>query len=67
MTTPLEVAIRTLQNGKEHKANLNKTYTYITVDISNIAVRWTDNGATISFRQQYRSDRYSTTGTKPSI
>jgi murein L,D-transpeptidase YafK len=55
---------KNLAEWKEHKANLNKTYAYITVDISDIKVRWTDDGATVSFRQQYRSDRYSATGTK---
>ncbi len=55
---------KNLAEWKKHKANLNKTYAYITVDISDIKVRWTDDGATVSFRQQYRSDRYNATGTK---
>jgi murein L,D-transpeptidase YafK len=53
-----------LAGWKKHKANLNKTYAYITVDVSDINVRWTDDGATVSFRQQYSSDRYRATGTK---
>ena len=55
---------KNLAEWKKHKANLNKTYTYINVEISDITVRWTDKGATVSFKQHYRSDRYNTTGTK---
>jgi murein L,D-transpeptidase YafK len=49
---------------KKHKANINNSYAFINVDISNIKVRWTDHGAAVSFRQQYRSDRYNATGNK---
>ena len=55
---------KNLAEWKAHKAKINKTYAYITVDISDINVRWTDHGATVSFRQKYRSDRYSATGNK---
>jgi len=55
---------KNLAEWKEHKANLNKTYAYINVNISDIKVRWTEDGATVSFRQQYSSDRYNATGTK---
>ncbi|UCD66664.1 MAG: L,D-transpeptidase family protein [Deltaproteobacteria bacterium] len=55
---------KNLAEWKAHKAKLNKSYTYINVDISNITVSWTDEGASVSFRQVYRSDRYSATGNK---
>lgn len=53
-----------LEQWRAHKANLNKSYEYISVDISDIMVNWTAEGATVSFRQQYRSDLYSATGNK---
>jgi hypothetical protein len=49
---------------KAHKAKLNRTYEFISVNISNIEVNWTDEGAAVSFRQEYRSDRYRATGNK---
>ncbi len=55
---------KNLAQWKVHKANLNKTYAYIAVNISNTKVNWTDEGATVSFRQEYSSDRYSATGNK---
>jgi murein L,D-transpeptidase YafK len=55
---------KNLAEWKAHKAKLNKTYAYINVDISNIKVNWTAEGASVSFRQDYRSDRYSAIGNK---
>ena len=55
---------KNLAEWKKHKEKINKSYAYIKVDISNIKVRWTDQGATVSFRQQYSSDRYNATGNK---
>jgi murein L,D-transpeptidase YafK len=55
---------KNLEEWKVHKAKLNKTYAFISVDISNIKVNWTPEGATVSFRQEYRSDLYSATGNK---
>jgi len=55
---------KNLAEWKTHKAELNKTYAFISVDISNIQVSWTAEGATVSFKQKYRSDRYSATGNK---
>jgi murein L,D-transpeptidase YafK len=55
---------KNLTEWKEHKAKLNKSYSYITVNISDINVRWTNSGATVSFMQKYRSDLFSATGIK---
>jgi murein L,D-transpeptidase YafK len=55
---------KNLAEWKKHKANLNKTYAYISVNISDIKVYWTPDGAKVSFRQKYLSDHYSTTGNK---
>lgn len=55
---------KNLAEWKAHKENLNRTYTFITVNISDIKVDWTTEGATVTFRQEYRSDRYSATGRK---
>ena len=55
---------KNLAEWKAHKANLNKTYAFIAVNISNAKVNWTDEGASVSFRQDYRSDRYRAAGKK---
>jgi len=55
---------KNLAEWKAHKENLNKTYSFISVNISDIKVDWTTKGATVTFRQEYRSDRYSATGQK---
>jgi len=55
---------KNLVEWKAHKAKLNKTYSFITVDISDIKVHWTAAGATVSFRQEYRSNLYSAKGNK---
>lgn len=55
---------KNLAQWKAHKAKLNRTYEFISVNISNIEVNWTDEGAAVSFRQEYRSDRYRATGNK---
>lgn len=55
---------KNLAEWKAHKAKLNKTYSFITVDISDIKVHWTAAGATVSFRQEYRSNLYSAKGNK---
>jgi murein L,D-transpeptidase YafK len=55
---------KNLAEWKKHKEKINKSYAYIKVDISNTKVRWTEHGATVSFRQQYSSDRYNATGNK---
>jgi hypothetical protein len=53
-----------LEGWKAHKAKLNRTYSYISVEISDIDVRWTDAGATVSFKQEYRSDLFKAAGIK---
>ena len=55
---------KNLAQWKAHKTKLNKTYEFISVKISNVKVSWTDDGAAVSFRQEYRSDRYSARGNK---
>ncbi len=55
---------KNLKQWKSHKARLNDKYSYIAVDISDIIVRWTAAGATVSFTQNYRSDLYSAKGIK---
>jgi len=55
---------KNLSQFKAHKENLNRTYEFIRVDISQIKISWTEKGATISFLQEYQSDRYKTTGSK---
>ena len=55
---------KNLAQWKAHKAKLNRTYEFISVNISKIEVSWTDDGAAVSFRQEYRSDRYRATGNK---
>jgi len=55
---------KNLAQWRAHKEKLNKTYAYIAVTISNTNVNWTAEGATVSFRQEYRSDRYTATGAK---
>jgi hypothetical protein len=53
-----------LKGWRKHKTKLNKTYSYISVEISDIDVRWTDSGATVSFKQQYRSNLFRADGIK---
>ena len=55
---------KNLAEWKEHKENINKTYSYISVEISDIKIHRTAEGARVSFRQKYLSDRYNTTGDK---
>jgi len=55
---------KNLAQWKSHKAKLNKTYQFISVNISDIEVNWTSDGASVSFRQEYRSDRYKAKGNK---
>jgi len=55
---------KNLAEWKKHKASLNRTYEFISVNISDIKVDWTAEGAAVSFRQEYRSDRYSAIGNK---
>ncbi|MDX1776224.1 MAG: hypothetical protein R3297_06555, partial [Desulfobulbales bacterium] len=55
---------KNLAQWKAHKKNLNETYAFISVNLSDITVDWTDRGATVSFLQEYRSDRYSAKGKK---
>jgi murein L,D-transpeptidase YafK len=55
---------KNLAEWKEHKKNINKTYSYISVEISDIKIHRTAEGARVSFRQKYLSDRYNTTGDK---
>jgi len=57
-------ADKNLAEWKKHKENINKTYSFITVDISDIKIHRTAEGARVSFRQKYLSDHYSTTGNK---
>jgi murein L,D-transpeptidase YafK len=49
---------------RRHKENLNRIYESITVDISDIKINVTHNGATVSFHQVYKSDKYSAIGEK---
>lgn len=58
---------KNLSQYKAHKERLNRTYEFIKVDISQITIRWTKKGATVSFQQGYQSDRYKTTGSKTLI
>jgi len=55
---------RNLAEWKKFKEIINKTYSYITVDISDIKVHRTADGARVSFRQKYLSDHYSSIGNK---
>jgi murein L,D-transpeptidase YafK len=56
-----------LSQYEAHKENLNRTYEFIRVDISKIKISWTKKGATVSFLQEYQSDRYKTSGSKTLI
>jgi hypothetical protein len=47
-----------------HKEKLNKKYTTIKVEISDIDISWTASGAMVSFQQLYRSDMFSAKGRK---
>ena len=58
---------KNLSQYKAHKERLNRTYEFIKVDISQITISWTRKGATVSFQQEYQSDRYKTTGSKTLI
>jgi len=49
---------------RKKKVYLNRKYSYIKVAIHNIVIEWTDNGAEVSFDQQYASDQYQSNGTK---
>jgi len=49
---------------RAYKDRLNKKYKYIKVDVSGVSVRWTRNGAKVSFRQVYGSDQYRAEGRK---
>ena len=49
---------------RQKKNYLNKKYNFIQVNIDNIVVERSDERATISFFQTYRSDLYQTSGTK---
>ncbi|MFC1844455.1 murein L,D-transpeptidase family protein [Thermodesulfobacteriota bacterium] len=57
-------ANKNLAEWKKFKEIINKTYSYITVDISGIKIHRTADGARVSFRQKYLSDHYSSTGNK---
>ncbi len=46
------------------KIQLNKKYNYITVNIRNIVIEWTANGANVTFQQTYKSDQLQNSGTK---
>jgi murein L,D-transpeptidase YafK len=58
---------KNLSQYKAHKEKLNRTYQFIKVDISQIKISWTKKGATVSFRQEYQSDQYKTSGSKTLI
>ncbi|OGQ96723.1 MAG: hypothetical protein A2521_07205 [Deltaproteobacteria bacterium RIFOXYD12_FULL_57_12] len=53
-----------LDAWRTHKTNLNKTYSFINIEISDIKINWTKSGAIVSFRQSYRSDYYTANGIK---
>jgi hypothetical protein len=55
---------RNLAEWKKFKEVINKSYSYITVDISDIKIHQTADGVRVSFRQKYLSDHYSSTGNK---
>jgi murein L,D-transpeptidase YafK len=55
---------KNLAEWKKFKEVINKAYSYITVNISDIKIHRTADGARVSFRQQYLSDHYSSTGNK---
>ena len=47
-----------------YKDRLKNKYKFIKVDISGVSVSWTRTGANVSFKQDYRSDRYYAMGRK---
>ncbi len=49
---------------RKKKSYLNKKYSFIKVTIRDIAIKWTDAGANVSFYQIYQSDKYKSNGTK---
>ncbi len=49
---------------RAYKDGLNHKYKFIKVDISEVSVLWTRNGAKVSFHQVYRSDQYRAAGRK---
>ncbi|MFO7761615.1 MAG: L,D-transpeptidase family protein [Thermodesulfobacteriota bacterium] len=49
---------------RKHKKRLNRIYDYIKVKIDDLKVTWTREGASVSFRQVYDSDRYHAVGRK---
>jgi len=55
---------RNLAEWEKFKEIINKSYSYITVDISDIRIHQTADGVRVSFRQKYLSDHYSSTGDK---
>jgi len=55
---------RNLAEWKKFKEIINKSYSYITVDISDIKIHRTADGVRVSFRQKYLSDHYKSTGNK---
>ena len=52
------------KSWRKKKSYLNNKYNFIKVAISDISIEWTDAGANVSFFQEYRSDKYQSTGTK---
>jgi len=49
---------------RRYKEYLNQNYKTIKIDISDISIRWTPAGATVSFQQIYKSDKYHAVGRK---
>lgn len=46
------------------KSHLNEKYQYINVTVKDITIKRTEQGAKVSFYQQYTSDKFKTSGTK---
>lgn len=53
-----------LKAWKRHKEGLAKRYKFISVDTVGIKIKWTNDGADVSFEQRYRSDQYQKKGQK---
>ncbi len=53
-----------LKAWKTHKERLNKKYATISVTVSDIKISWSKKGATASFDQVYKSDKYNAVGRK---
>ncbi len=49
---------------KKYKARLNRKYKTISVKLSAPKIDWTDKGAKVTFRQQYKSDTFAADGRK---